>query len=157
MDEGEHIPWPEDVDLRGPLFIAATARAATQAEIRDEVQKCRDLAFQNVYGEADGGYGGLDREYPLSYPSGAIVGRAMLMECLSLAEYVERYPQGECADSQEGFVLIFKVFDPLLVPIPHLPPQSSSLSSSSQSHELYTINKQLRTAIKHILDPYSFS
>ncbi|VDM49165.1 unnamed protein product [Toxocara canis] len=141
-----HVEWPEDVELRGPVFIAATARPATQAEIDDEVNNCRDRAFSNVYGE--GADSGMDRDYPLSYPCGAIVGRALLADCLSLAEYVEQYPQGECAHSKEGFVLIFTVFDALLVPIPHMPPPS---------RDFYTIDKQLRLAIKHILDPYSFN
>uniref|UniRef100_F1L3P8 Activating signal cointegrator 1 n=1 Tax=Ascaris suum TaxID=6253 RepID=F1L3P8_ASCSU len=141
-----HVEWPEEVELRGPIFIAATSRPATQTEIDDEVKKCRDRAFNSVYGEDS--YSSMSREYPLSYPSGAIVGRALLTNCLSLAEYVEQYPQGECADSRDGFVLVFSVFDPLLVPIPHLAPLQ---------RDFYTVDKQLRIAIKHILDPYSFT
>lgn len=82
---------------------------------------------------------------PSEFPSGAIVGRALLTDCLSMEEYGEKYSNKECIDTEGSYVLIFDVFEPLLIPIPHIPVSN-----------IYQVDKQLLTAIKQILEPISF-
>ncbi|MFH4976907.1 hypothetical protein AB6A40_003616 [Gnathostoma spinigerum] len=112
-------------------------------EIEREEMKCRELILQY---EKEG-INHQSKEIPLQYPSASFVGRALLIDCLPISEYISEYPNGECVDSAGPYVLIFDVFEPLLVPIPHVSPTND---------DVYKVDKHLRTAVKHILDPYCF-
>ncbi|VDK28687.1 unnamed protein product [Gongylonema pulchrum] len=132
----KHLPWKEELDLRGPILIASKGKTATKDEIEHEIAICRQFLPARS----------AQREFPCDYPSGAIVGRALLTDCLSKEEYEKTYPKSECGDVKEPYVLIFDVFEALLVPIPHIPP----------SDGVYQVDKQLRATIKRMLDPVSF-
>lgn len=134
-----HIPWFEDVYLRGPVLIAASVNRPSDKAIEEEVVRCRNRMALSSYSK--------QRDFPLSYPTGAIVGRVLLVDCLTLEEYRQQYVNGEFEGFLEGFVLIFSSFEPLLVPVPHIAP----------SPDFYRIDKVLRKAVKQILDPYSLS
>uniref|UniRef100_A0A0N5ALP6 Zf-C2HC5 domain-containing protein n=1 Tax=Syphacia muris TaxID=451379 RepID=A0A0N5ALP6_9BILA len=134
-----HILWKEDVYLRGPVLIAAHQHQVSTKIIEDEVNRCRNLMGSSSYNKK--------RDFPLSYPIGAIVGRALLVDCLSSDEYNEQYPDGEVEPKSDDYVLVFSTFEPLLAPVPHIPPSS----------DFYQIDKLLLMAIKQILDPYSLS
>ncbi|CAG9533720.1 unnamed protein product [Cercopithifilaria johnstoni] len=133
-----HLPWNEDVDIRGPILIAAKGKAVSKNEIEKEISH-----FWHSLPNS-----GMEKyELPLEFPSGAIVGRALLTDCLSMNEYEEKYANKECSTTEGSYVLIFDVFEPLRVPIPHIP----------LSDDIYQVDKQLLTVLKQILEPVSFS
>ncbi|KAM3718342.1 Activating signal cointegrator [Dirofilaria immitis] len=132
-----HLPWNEDVDIRGPILIASKSKSASKNEIEKEISHCSHFLPNNSMKE---------HEFPSEFPSGMIVGRALLTDCLSMEEYKEKYSNNECSDAEGSCVLIFDVFEPLLIPIPHIP----------LSDGIYQVDKQLLTVIKQILEPASF-
>uniref|UniRef100_A0AAF5Q316 Zinc finger C2HC5-type domain-containing protein n=1 Tax=Wuchereria bancrofti TaxID=6293 RepID=A0AAF5Q316_WUCBA len=132
-----HLPWNEDVDIRGPILIASKSKTASKNEINKEISRWHSLPNNSM-----------ERyNLPSEFPLGAIVGRVLLIDCLSMEEYGEKYSNKECIDTEGSYVLIFDVFEPLLIPIPHIPVSDS----------IYQVDKQLLTAIKQILEPVSFS
>ncbi|VDK72295.1 unnamed protein product [Litomosoides sigmodontis] len=132
-----HIPWNEDVDIRGPLLIVAKGKVVSKNEIEKEISHSCSLLGDSIE----------KHKLPSEFPSGAIVGRALLTDCLSMNEYEEKYSNRECSATEGPYVLIFEVFEPLLVPIPHLP----------LSDGIYQVDKQLLTVIRQILEPISLS
>ncbi|EJD75696.1 activating signal cointegrator 1 [Loa loa] len=133
-----HLPWNEDVDIRGPIIIASKGKTVSRNEIEKEISRFWHSLLNN---------NGKRRKLPSEFPSGAIVGRALLTDCLSMEEYDKKYLNKECSGTEGSYVLIFDVFEPLLIPIPHVP----------LSDGIYQVDKQLLTAIKQILEPVSFS
>ena len=60
-------------DYRGPLWIHAAAHRPTEEAIRQVEQSCLDL-----YGDTE------DKpEFPSRYPTGVLLGRCELVDCLS--------------------------------------------------------------------------
>uniref|UniRef100_A0A0R3RWU5 Zf-C2HC5 domain-containing protein n=1 Tax=Elaeophora elaphi TaxID=1147741 RepID=A0A0R3RWU5_9BILA len=133
-----HLPWNKDVDIRGPMLIAAKGKVISENEIEKEISHIRHSFLNNDMKE---------HKLPSEFPSGAIVGRALLTDCLSMKEYEEQYSNRECSATEGSYVLIFDVFEPLLIPIPHIP----------LSDDIYQVDKQLLTVIKQILEPISLS
>ncbi|KAL3995011.1 putative zinc finger motif C2HC5-type family protein [Acanthocheilonema viteae] len=133
-----HLAWNEDVDVRGPVLIAAKSKAVSKNAIEKEISHfCHSFPNNDIEKHI----------LPSEFPSGAIVGRALLTDCLSMKEYEGKYSNRECSAAEGSHVLIFDVFEPLLIPIPHIPPSDS----------IYQVDKQLLTVIKQILEPTSFS
>lgn len=134
-----HLPWNEDVDIRGPILIASKGKSVSKDEIRAGILHCQQfLPARNMQ----------ECEFPSDFPSGAIVGRALLTHCLSKEDYDEEYANSsEHVDTKEPFVLIFNAFEALSIPIPHIPLFGG----------IYQVEKQLRKVIRQILDPVSFS
>ncbi|VDO21886.1 Uncharacterized protein BM_BM6758 [Brugia malayi] len=130
-----HLPWNEVVDIRGPILIASKSKTASKNEINREISRWHSFSNNSME----------KYNLPSEFPSGAIVGRALLTDCLSMEEYGEKYSNKECIDTEGSYVLIFDVFEPLLIPIPHIPVSN-----------IYQVDKQLLTAIKQILEPISF-
>uniref|UniRef100_A0A0N4U355 Zf-C2HC5 domain-containing protein n=1 Tax=Dracunculus medinensis TaxID=318479 RepID=A0A0N4U355_DRAME len=121
----KHIPWHDEVHLRGPLIIVSNTQKMTDEIFDHEISMCK---AQTENFESD-------------FPCGAILGRAFLDEVLSPAEYADVYPGDECCEVKNGFILIFKFFEPLLIPIPHIPSRS----------DIYKINNHLKNAVQDIL------
>uniref|UniRef100_A0A915PZI0 Zinc finger C2HC5-type domain-containing protein n=1 Tax=Setaria digitata TaxID=48799 RepID=A0A915PZI0_9BILA len=133
-----HFPWHEDLDIRGPILITSKSKAASKVDIEKEISHCRHFLRD---------YGMESCEFPSEFPPGVIVGRALLRDCLPREEYEDKFSNSECSGTEGSHVLIFDVFEPLLIPIPHIP----------TSDGIYQVDKQLRNVIRQILEPVSFA
>lgn len=131
----KNYPWHEEIDIRGPIIIVAKGRRALQATIdleRTKYRKYRKAASDS-------------REFPSVFPAGAIIGRALLKDCVTYEEWANQLAKKDEERVSQPYMLIFGTFEPLATPIPHLP----------TSEGLYRLDKQLHSALKRILDPYS--
>ena len=98
-------------------------------------------------------------DFPADYPNGAILGRVIIVECLTWQEYQNQvtqkfftlianlinfqYPDGECSNLKHDFVLILRNPETLMAPIPHIP-----------LGRFYQVKRELKNTIKQLLDPY---
>jgi len=91
---------------RGPLWIHASARRPTEEEVKE---------VQDMYSEF---YGNERPEFPNRYPTGVLLGRVEMVDCMTHEEYLEAWPEEDLREPNESrFVMIFKNPKRLILPI----------------------------------------
>jgi len=94
-------------DYRGPLWIHAAAHRPTEEAIRRVEQSCLDL-----YGDTP------DRpEFPSRYPTGVLIGRCELVDCLSQQDYRLSTPKELQEDNDSKYLFMIANPSKLIVPI----------------------------------------
>ncbi|XP_043245105.1 activating signal cointegrator 1-like isoform X4 [Amphibalanus amphitrite] len=109
---------------RGRLWIAAAAKVPTPQEIKQVEDTYRVMA-------------GRELSFPEFYPSGCLLGRVNVLNCLPQEVYREQFPEGE---SDSPYVLICSEPEQLVVKFP-----------MKGQHKIYKMDANIHKAAKKML------
>lgn len=117
------LRWPEDLNLKGPLFITAKPGSTNEKGIREFAKKyVRDVK----------------KISELDFADGAVLGRAFLQECMMLEDFFDKYGSKSEIPGEGPFVLCFNAFEPLVSSIPHI---------STAESDIYEMDRQLKRSL----------
>ncbi|KAI1726272.1 putative zinc finger motif, c2HC5-type domain-containing protein [Ditylenchus destructor] len=120
-----HLPCAQEIKHKGTVFIN-TLDESEKAELFIE-----QLVLEN--GDAD-----------LQSSSPSILGRGIIVDCVTWAEYLEQFSDGECSHVKECFVLLMDGLEELPFPVPYASPKDVDA-------ELHKVDKHYRDLINKIL------
>uniref|UniRef100_A0A7E4VQT6 Zf-C2HC5 domain-containing protein n=1 Tax=Panagrellus redivivus TaxID=6233 RepID=A0A7E4VQT6_PANRE len=130
----QHIPSVYDVKITGPVLVASNTESvnAQKAKVNEQRAVTRASASKGI-------------PIPKEIPLGAILGRVVVEECLTVEEYAAEYgSEAECS-LKHGYILIVSHAKPLPASIPYIPPV----------HELHQVNQNLIKTVNNLLGSYS--